>query len=62
MTLGKSPNEFYAFFPVYKAIKMFKDIIIPEAQDDFDFDNPVPMCLVLTKTEYQNAVYDFKMN
>ena len=27
----KNSSEYYAFFPIYKAIKLFKDIIIPEA-------------------------------
>ena len=58
----KNSSEYYAFFPIYKAIKLFKDIIIPEAQDEFDYDNLIPQCVVLTKSEYQNAVYDFKMS
>jgi hypothetical protein len=47
------------------------DVIIPTDSDDFDFKEGIkqtsknfialPMCIVLTKTEYQNAVYDFKM-
>jgi hypothetical protein len=57
-----NPTDNYAFFPIYKAIKIFKDIITPHAHEGFDFEQVIPQCLILKKTEYQNAVYDFKMN
>lgn len=36
------PNDNFGFFPIYKPITIFQDIIIPEMQPEFDFDQVLP--------------------